>query len=419
VNQQLAPDRHKDEATIHTEEIIIVFIIIVIWMSFILLFIKKWGRIRTLEPQYFLPKELLQAVAAPDLLVPSAVAAVTASGPAAANQSLMNATAGSAAAGSRVNNSGAIIYNNINNSSHKQNNNLSPASTASLPTATCANRSQRMANNCSSSSDGQERTNSTQSLGRTTTAIEAQVKRNSGSSESITNNPDRSWSEKNEKGGQIVTSGRRRGGTRSIQMNAGKEQLIDRRLSHDAGSGSDLYDLLNDGKDRSLIKSEDDGRELQRNLLKVNSTTKVWRGTSCRDWQQYCDVPSDGDHLSAGRKVFRPNHEKVDFHAESDGQKARDAIRDESVDHSDRRADDEEQDDGKGGKVGKEKILQVDRMFRSADDLMGTLLHQDRRCSLLSTSIQRTRHFKKETHHPVSSSASIDVKQAADKEREM
>lgn len=55
---------------VKTEEVIIVAVIIAIWMSFIMLFIKKWGRIRTLEPRYFLRKELLEGgvVSSPDNL---------------------------------------------------------------------------------------------------------------------------------------------------------------------------------------------------------------------------------------------------------------------------------------------------------------------------------------------------------------
>src|SRR5689334_11137457 len=59
----------SDHAMVKTEEAVIVLVIIVIWMSLILLFIKKWGRIRTLEPRCFLPKELLEGgvVTSPDV----------------------------------------------------------------------------------------------------------------------------------------------------------------------------------------------------------------------------------------------------------------------------------------------------------------------------------------------------------------
>ena len=56
---------------VKTEEVVIVSVIILIWMSFILLFIKKWGRIRTLEPRCFLPKELLEGGVVPSPEIPS------------------------------------------------------------------------------------------------------------------------------------------------------------------------------------------------------------------------------------------------------------------------------------------------------------------------------------------------------------
>ena len=428
MNQQLAAGRQQ-ESTVHTEEIIIVFIIIMIWMSFILLFIKKWGRIRTLEPQCFLPKELLQGVAAPDLLVPSAVAAVTASasGTAAAAQSLINGATGAGAASlvtvgtnSRVNNSCAIIYNNINNSSHKPNNNLRPfaASTAVLPAANRPNRFQRMAKYCSSRDTG---THSTQSLGKTC-GSGAQVKSNNRSSEWSTNSRHANPIQRNEDGEEIVTSG-----CADMRAQAKTEetaaQLIDCTLHrHDSGSGSDMYDLLNDRTNLPLIQSPNDRTTAESKRSLSKASTKGWRGTSCQDWQQYCDVaPSDlsvriCDHLLVGRKVFRsqPSHEEVDFHAENDEASGSDAIRNESVDQV---VGKEEENDEVGEEVGAGKILAVDRMYRSTDDLMGTLLHQDRRRSLLppSASIERRRGEKR---HPVSSSAPIDVKQD-EEEKEM
>lgn len=50
-----------DYYTVKTEEVVIVLVIISIWMTFILLFIKKWGKIRTLEPRFFFPKDLLDS----------------------------------------------------------------------------------------------------------------------------------------------------------------------------------------------------------------------------------------------------------------------------------------------------------------------------------------------------------------------
>ena len=287
------------ESPIRAEEVIIVLVIFVIWMSFIMLFIKKWGRIRTLEPQCFLPKELLNP--APDLLVvPTAVAAAAAasSAPAAASSLISAAGGGSSCSNARVNSPPAIIYNNINSSCHKSNNNHS----AFAGLSTTSQRQQGLA-----SSRFRDAGLAIASSVSNPCLMDVVVARSQVTRRSILcdTTKEASGFKRQIDVESIVTSGSR-SFTRGRESD--ESQPIDRTLDvGDTHCRSNLYDLPNDPRCSSSIQGDRTAGESRHNLLKLSM--KGWR-RAVKSWhqqqQQSCGSEDqstrDADHLLVGKQ---------------------------------------------------------------------------------------------------------------------
>ena len=312
--------------TVDSEEVIIVLIIVTIWVSFVLLFIKKWGRIRRLEPRsLFLPKAVLSgdgSIPAPDLLLP-----VTQNTAAGINNNMTSSNSNNSNNGNRVSGSICpIIHNNINKgNSYKQNSNL-----YSLPPAVLSdsridsvpgrhNRLNRRheGNNKSSGShevsvmgDGKRRTYSTSSLWTAVPAVAAaQIERNKRSECSTDTNliPDDE---------QIIKSPGRES-NQNMETVDWKE-VVDRRLmdhstmeGEERGKSSSRCNACVDRDKPSTCESgegkEDAGRirceEKKEQTNGLHGNTKSTDGSPFRDRMQFTNalLPDAGDQSARDR----------------------------------------------------------------------------------------------------------------------